>query len=94
LPYLLNKPYAALGSRVGFIFGSIASISLVFAFFMVPNVAGYSLEEIDNLFESDVPIRRWTSAGANTITLAGDGGDSEDVEEVHPKSSGAPHRPK
>ncbi|VUC35051.1 unnamed protein product [Clonostachys rosea] len=56
LPYLLNAPYAALGPRVGFIFGSLAALSFVFAFFCVPECKGKSLEEIDHLFNTKVPV--------------------------------------
>jgi MFS transporter, SP family, sugar:H+ symporter len=59
LPYLLNAPYANLGSKVGFIFGSISVLSLVFAYFCVPNVAGSTLEEVDQLFASDLPLRKF-----------------------------------
>ena len=62
LPYLLDAPYADLGSKVGFIFGSISAVSVVFAFFCVPNVARRSLEDIDRLFASGSPIRKFGSA--------------------------------
>jgi MFS transporter, SP family, sugar:H+ symporter len=59
LPYLLNAPYANLGSKVGFIFGSIACVSILFAYFIVPDCKGRSLEEIDRLFSSGIPARRF-----------------------------------
>lgn len=65
MPYLLNAPYAALGSKVGFIFGSIAVTSLIFAFFLVPDCAGRSLEEIDWLFEQRIPARKFRSTKIN-----------------------------
>lgn len=61
LPYLLHAPYAALGSKVGFIFGSIAVTSLVFAFFCVPDCAGRSLEDLDWLFERRISARKFRS---------------------------------
>jgi MFS transporter, SP family, sugar:H+ symporter len=72
LPYLLDAPYADLGSKVGFIFGSIAAVSVVFAFFCVPNVARRSLEDIDRLFASGIPIRKFGSAKLDD--------SSEDIE--------------
>ncbi|KEF58109.1 uncharacterized protein A1O9_06032 [Exophiala aquamarina CBS 119918] len=62
LPYLLNAPYANLGSKVGFIFGSMAVLSLVFAYWCVPEVKGRSLEEVDRLFESGTPLRNFATA--------------------------------
>ncbi|KAK1720215.1 hypothetical protein CaCOL14_005865 [Colletotrichum acutatum] len=59
LPYLLNAPYAALQSKVGFIFGSIAVFSALFVFFCVPECKGRSLEEIDRIFHDGVPVRHF-----------------------------------
>lgn len=59
LPYLLNEPYAGLGPKVGFIFGSLAGLSVLFAFFCVPETSGHSLEEIDILFNNKIPIRQF-----------------------------------
>jgi MFS transporter, SP family, sugar:H+ symporter len=61
-PYLLDEPYAGLKSRVGFIFGSITVLSLIFAFFCVPDCAGRSLEDLDWLFDHRVPARKFRSA--------------------------------
>ncbi|KAF5510567.1 High-affinity glucose transporter ght2 [Colletotrichum siamense] len=59
LPYLLNAPYANLGSKVGLIFGSIGFLSLVFVYLCVPECKGRTLEEIDTLFEMEVPLRKF-----------------------------------
>lgn len=59
LPYLLNAPYAALQSKVGFIFGSIAVCSALFVFFCVPECKERSLEEIDRMFHDGVPVRHF-----------------------------------
>ncbi|KXJ90387.1 general substrate transporter [Microdochium bolleyi] len=62
MPYLLNAPYANLGGKVGFIFGSIAAVSLPFAYFCVPDCAGRSLEELDWLFAHRVSAREFRYA--------------------------------
>lgn len=62
MPYLLNAPYANLNGKVGFIFGSIAAVSLVFAYFCVPNSSGRSLEELDELFARRTPVREFRYA--------------------------------
>ncbi|RBR26135.1 uncharacterized protein FIESC28_01163 [Fusarium coffeatum] len=77
LPYLLNKPYAALGSPVGFIFDSISVCSIIFAYFCVPDVSGRSLEEIDHLFASGMPLRNFKGARVETDPGLRDCKDSE-----------------
>lgn len=57
LPYLLYAPYAALGSRVGFIFGAITVCALVFTFFCVPECKGRTLEQVDRMFIEGVSLR-------------------------------------
>jgi hypothetical protein len=61
IPYLLNAPYAALGAKVGFIYGAINVVMVVVAFFGIPEMKGRSLEEIDVLFETKVPLRKFKS---------------------------------
>lgn len=55
-PYLLDEPYANLGSKVGFIFGGLAIASFFFAYFCVPEMKGRTLEEINQMFQDGVPI--------------------------------------
>ncbi|KAF9880843.1 sugar transporter [Colletotrichum karsti] len=78
LPYLLNAPYAALQSKVGFIFGSIAVCSALFVFFCVPECKGRSLEEIDRMFHEGVPVRHF---GDHPRFQAGVGAGKETDEE-------------
>ncbi|KAI8233091.1 hypothetical protein K4K54_010974 [Colletotrichum sp. SAR 10_86] len=67
LPYLLNAPYANLGSKVGLIFGSIGFLSLVFVYLCVPECKGRTLEEIDTLFEKEVPLRKFQKMNLSLV---------------------------
>ncbi|KAH8901655.1 general substrate transporter [Thozetella sp. PMI_491] len=58
IPYLLNAPYANLGGKIGFIYGSINVAMVVVAFFYIPELKGRTLEEVDQLFASGTPIRK------------------------------------
>ncbi|SPO00277.1 related to RGT2 - Sensor of high external glucose concentrations [Cephalotrichum gorgonifer] len=69
LPYLLNPPYAALGGKVGYIYGSICFASVVATILWIPELKGRSLEEVDRLFDMSLPA--W---GFNGIEL-----DPEDI---------------
>ncbi|TVY82030.1 Hexose transporter HXT13 [Lachnellula suecica] len=85
LPYLLNAPYANLGSKVGFIYGSMALCTLIFTFFFVPECKGKSLEEIDLMFHERVPLRKFQSYQAEEkleTVIQKEKGITERVEEV------------
>ncbi|KAH7308007.1 general substrate transporter [Stachybotrys elegans] len=82
LPYLLNPPYANLGSRVGFIFGGSACLSVVFAYFCIPECSGRSLEEIDSLFESGVSLRKFHTV---QLDLQGTNVDNIHIEKCEEK---------
>ena len=88
VPYLLNAPYAALGAKVGFIYGSFAALAVVVAYFMIPEMKGRSLEEIDQLFASGVSMRKFK--GVETVRVEElsrdekkiEGADEERIENV------------
>lgn len=62
IPYLLNAPYAALGAKVGFIYGSINWVMVGVAYFFIPEMKGRSLEEVDELFASGESLRNFSKA--------------------------------
>lgn len=78
IPYLLDAPYADLGSKVGFIFGSFACCCCVFTWFFVPECSGKTLEQIDELFLENVPIRQFKHALADSQNA-----DIEVLEDKH-----------
>lgn len=59
VPYLLNDDYAGLHSKVGFIFGAICFLGVVWAWFCFPELKGRSLEEIDEMFLAKLPTRKF-----------------------------------
>lgn len=61
IPYLLYAPYADLGSKVGFVFGSFSFCAIVFTYFCVPECKNKTLEEIDILFHQHIPLRKFGS---------------------------------
>ncbi|OKL56640.1 hypothetical protein UA08_08358 [Talaromyces atroroseus] len=65
-PYVEESP-GNLGSRVGFVYGSVSIVAMVFVYFLVPEMKGRSLEELDELFQSKVPAWRSSSFEATGI---------------------------
>lgn len=53
-PYIQNEP-SNLGVKVGFIYGSFSLIAVFFTYFFVPECANRSLEELDEMFQENVP---------------------------------------
>lgn len=70
LPYLLSKPYAGLGAKVGFIYGIFCVAMVVLAYFFIPELKGRSLEEVDQLFASGQPLRKLGSLETRTAEEA------------------------
>ncbi|CAO3659901.1 unnamed protein product [Umbelopsis vinacea] len=61
LPYLLNAPYANLGAKVGFIYGSFSVATFFFAYFFVPELKNRSLEEVDEIFDNKISASKSSS---------------------------------
>ncbi|TVY46140.1 High-affinity glucose transporter [Lachnellula subtilissima] len=54
-PYLVGKQYANLSSKIFFMWGSLCVISVLFAYFLVPETKGLSLEQVDRMLEEVTP---------------------------------------
>lgn len=63
VPYMVgNEPGSAdLGPKVFFIWGSLCVLSLIFAYFLVPEMKGLTLEQIDSMMRETTPrkSRKW-----------------------------------
>ncbi len=54
IPYLINPDQANARGKVGFFFGGLAAISLVWVYFRVPETKGRTYEELDIMFANGV----------------------------------------
>ena len=62
------------GARVGFVYGGCSFLALLWVFFFLPELKGRSLEELDEMFASRVPTRKFknyvcTGIGADITRL-------------------------
>lgn len=68
-PYLLRS----IGSGTAYIWGGFAFLSSVYAFFCMPELKGRNLEEIDQLFEANIPAWKFhkfeTTGLSHELTL-------------------------
>lgn len=58
IPYMVNPDKGNLKGKVGFVFGGLATIGTVGAFFYVPELKGRTFGEIDTMFFDHVPPRK------------------------------------
>lgn len=80
-PYVQDEGYGNLGARIGFVYGGCSFLALLWVYFFLPELKGRSLEELDEMFESRVPTRKFrkyvcTGAGAD-LTRLQDGNETE-----------------
>jgi hypothetical protein len=59
IPYLINERYANLGAKVGYVYGSINVVMAALTYFIIPELKGRTLEEVDQLFASGAPLRKF-----------------------------------
>ncbi|BEI90853.1 uncharacterized protein CcaverHIS019_0309230 [Cutaneotrichosporon cavernicola] len=60
-PYMLNESAWNWGNFAGFFWGGSCFLSLVYAYFRIPEPRGRTFAEIDVLFERKVPARKFES---------------------------------
>jgi hypothetical protein len=58
VPYMYNVDSGNLGARTGFIFAGTTVILIVGAWFLVPDTAGMTTEEIDHAYAQRLPAWR------------------------------------
>jgi len=59
IPYMINPDQANMRGKLGFFFGGLSCISLVWAFFRIPETKGRTYEELDIMFERGVKTREF-----------------------------------
>ena len=59
LPYLFNPDQLDLGGKLGFIFGGLSVLCLVYLWFYQPETAGRTYEELDEMFVNRVKARKF-----------------------------------
>ncbi|PPJ51426.1 hypothetical protein CBER1_09338 [Cercospora berteroae] len=59
IPYMLNADQADMRGKIGFFYGGLSAIALVWAYFRIPETKGRTYEELDIMFSRDVPTRHF-----------------------------------
>lgn len=61
IPYLLNPDRLNLGGKIGFIFGGISILMMVYLWFYQPETTGRSYAELDEMFMKRIPARKFAT---------------------------------
>nr|QFR37180.1 MFS transporter [Cyberlindnera americana] len=61
LPYMFNPDSGNMGSKINFIFAGLCLMSIFVFYFIQPETAGRSFEEIDEMYDKNIPPRKWSS---------------------------------
>jgi SP family general alpha glucoside:H+ symporter-like MFS transporter len=59
MPYMLNSDQANWRGKAGFLFGAISLVCLVWCWFRIPESRRRTYEELDIMFERQVPAREF-----------------------------------
>lgn len=91
-PYMVGTDQGNLGAKVFFIWGSLCSACFIYAYFLIPETKGLSLEQVDRMLEETTP--RTSAKWKPTSTFAADMGLTKDgtlapeiVQDVERKGS-------
>ena len=65
-PYMVDKDKGNLKSKVFFVWGTTCTLCVVFAYFLVPETKGLSLEQVDRMLDETSPRKsaKWQPAEA------------------------------
>ncbi|KAF2720112.1 putative transporter [Polychaeton citri CBS 116435] len=75
-PYFVDEQYGNLGPKVFYIWGGLCTCACVYAYFLVPETKGLTLEQVDKMLEETTP--RTSSKWRPTTTFASEMGMTED----------------
>lgn len=71
IPYMINPGQANMQGKLGFFFGGLGGLCLIWAFFRVPETVGRTYEQLDLLFDKGIPARKFKDYELDTVS--GDG---------------------
>ncbi|RMZ92025.1 hypothetical protein DV736_g752, partial [Chaetothyriales sp. CBS 134916] len=71
-PYMVGENYGDLKSSVFFVWGGLCTCAFVYAYFLIPETKGLSLEQVDKMFEESTPrtSSKWRPHETFSSTMA------------------------
>ncbi|RYP11391.1 hypothetical protein DL764_000045 [Monosporascus ibericus] len=59
IPYMINPDEANMQGKLGYFFGGLGALCLVWSYFRIPETKNRTYEELDLLFDKEVPAREF-----------------------------------
>ena len=88
---MVNPDKANLGAKIFFIWGSLCFLCFIYAYFLVPEIKGLSLEQVDRMLEETTPQK--SSKWVPHTTFASDMGLTDkgtlDLEKIEERRHGS-----
>jgi len=79
-PYMVGEDKGNLKSNVFFVWGSLCTCAFIYAYFLIPETKGLTLEQVDRMFEETTP--RTSAKWRPTTTYAAQMGAKEGMMDV------------
>jgi MFS family permease len=70
VPQIISPDAGNLGAKAAFIFGGCVFLTIIWAWFYVPETKARSVAEIDELYRSGVPMWRWKDCKCRCLAEA------------------------
>ncbi|RMY20805.1 hypothetical protein D0867_03733 [Hortaea werneckii] len=90
-PYMVNQDEGNLKSNIFWIWGGLCTCAFVYAYFLVPETKGLSLEQVDKMMEETTPrtSAKWrpTTTYASEMGMKGEKLEANVTEDVERKGS-------
>ncbi|KAF1923820.1 general substrate transporter [Didymella exigua CBS 183.55] len=58
-PYIQDESHGNLGGKIGFIWGAFSFITAAWVYFIVPEMKGFTIEQLDYLYDHGVPTLKF-----------------------------------
>jgi MFS transporter, SP family, general alpha glucoside:H+ symporter len=59
IPYMINPDQANLRGKIGFFYGGLSALGLLWSYFRVPETRGKTYEELDIMFSRGIKTRQF-----------------------------------
>lgn len=69
IPYMINPDQANMQGKLGYFFGGLGVLCLVWSYFRIPETKDRTFEELDILFDRKVPARQFKGYQINDNVL-------------------------